>query len=141
MTDQPLTTNRLRELTRTFTRAFNDNDLDGVMSYFTDDAVYDQFDGQPAVGRAAIRDAFTPQFTGAFGRMEFIEEDLFVDAETGKAMISWLCTFDTKQGKAGWRGLDILHFDQQGHITRKLTYAKAKQLQLQTLPAGKQAEA
>lgn len=136
MADQTLTPHRLRELTLEFTRAFNDNDLDKVMSYFTDDAVYDQFDGTPATGRDAIRAAFAPQFAGDFGRMEFIEEDLFVDADAGRALISWLCTFDTKQGKAGWRGLDILHFDDRGHITRKLTYAKAKQLQLQSAGHG-----
>jgi len=127
MSDSKMTPEALRALTLEFTSAFNDNNLDGVMAYFTDDAVYDQFDGQPATGRDAIRAAFQPQFEGAFGAMEFVEEDLFVDADARKAMISWLCTFDTKQGRAGWRGLDILHFDESGRITQKLTYAKAKQ--------------
>jgi hypothetical protein len=62
--------------------------------------------------------------------MSFAAEDLFIDPEQGKTMISWLCSFDTKRGRAGWRGLDILHFNDAGKITTKLTYAKAKVLQL-----------
>jgi ketosteroid isomerase-like protein len=117
----------LRDLTLKFTQTFNDNDLDACMSYFADGAVYDQFDGEPARGLAAVRAAFEPQFTGAFGRMTFSEEDLFVDPEERKTMISWTCSFDTKRGRAGWRGLDILHFDEAGKIVAKLTYAKASQ--------------
>ena len=135
MSDKKMTPETLRTLTLEFTAAFNDNDLDAVMAYFTDDAVYDQFDGQPATGQDAIRAAFQPQFEGAFGTMAFVDEDLFVDADARKAMISWLCTFDTKQGRAGWRGLDILHFDSDGRITQKLTYAKAKRPLLNAVSA------
>lgn len=127
---------RLKQLTLDFTACFNRDDLDGVMSYFAPDAVYDQFDGSPAKGLAAIREAFAPQFAGEFGTMRFIEEDIFVDPKTRKSMVSWLCTLETKNGPAGWRGLDLLHFDEQGRITAKLTYAKAKALKLQPVPAA-----
>ena len=60
------------------------------------------------------------------------ERDDFV-AQQGKTMIRWLCSFDTKRGRAGWRGLDILHFDDAGKITTKLTYAKAKVLKLDAM--------
>ncbi|MDP6832762.1 MAG: nuclear transport factor 2 family protein [Alphaproteobacteria bacterium] len=121
----------LEQLTRAFTETFNDNDLDAMMSYFAEDgAVYDQHDGTLAEGLTAIRTAFQPQFDGEYGAMSFTAEDLFIDPEQGKAMISWLCSFDTKRGRAGWRGLDILHFNDAGKITTKLTYAKAKVLQL-----------
>src|SRR5262249_17825140 len=108
-----------------FTDAFNRNDLDGVMSFLADDAVYEEFNGTINRGAAAIRAAFVPQFRGDFGAMRFVAEDLFVDAATGKALIRWLCTLETKRGPAGWRGLDILHVA-DGRITQKLTYAKAK---------------
>jgi len=72
------------------------------------------------------------QFTEAFNRedldgvkLRFHTEDLFVDAAAGKALIRWLCTLETKRGPSGWRGLDILHVE-NGRITEKLTYAKAK---------------
>ena len=51
---------------------------------------------------------------------------LTLDAEARKTLVSWTCTLETKDGSAGWRGLDILHFDDRGKITQKLTYAKAK---------------
>lgn len=130
---------RLKQLTLDFTACFNNDDLEGVMSYFAPDAVYDQFDGVPAKGMDEIRAAFEPQFTGAFGKMRFAEEDIFVDPQTRKTMVSWLCSMDTNRGRAGWRGLDILHFDADGRITAKLTYAKADKLKLAAV--GGQAEA
>ena len=125
----------LEDLVIRFTDAFNRDDLDGVMSFMADDAVYEEFDGTINRGSAAIRAAFVPQFRGDFGTIRFIAEDLFVDATAGKALIRWLCTLETKRGPAGWRGLDILHFE-NGRITQKLTYAKAKTLLLGEAPAA-----
>ena len=120
----PTTHEALADLVRRFTDAFNRDDLDAVMAYFTDAAVYDQFNGVRAVGKAAIRDAFGPQFRGDFGTIRFLTDDLFVDAATGKAMISWRCTLTRDGTTRGWRGLDLLHFD--GHFIKvKSTYAKA----------------
>ncbi|MBI4255414.1 MAG: nuclear transport factor 2 family protein [Candidatus Rokubacteria bacterium] len=116
---------RLAGLVVRFTDAFNRDDLDGVMSFLADDAVYDEFNGTVNRGRAAIRAAFVPQFRGDYGTLRFHAEDLFVDPVAGKALIRWVCTFQTKRGPAGWRGLDILHV-RNGLITEKLTYAKAK---------------
>ena len=108
-----------------FTDAFNRNDLDGVMAFMAEDAVYDEFTGAVNRGKAAIRAAFVPQFRGDHGTMRFDSEDVFVDPVAGKALIRWLCTLETRKGPAGWRGLDIVHVE-NGLITEKLTYAKAK---------------
>jgi uncharacterized protein (TIGR02246 family) len=116
---------KLAELVMQFTDAFNREDLDGVMSFMAEDAVYDEFNGTLNRGTAAIRAAFEPQFRGDYGKLRFHTEDLFVDAPAGKALIRWLCTLETKRGPAAWRGLDILHVE-TGRITEKLTYAKAK---------------
>jgi ketosteroid isomerase-like protein len=116
---------QLEELVIRFTDAFNRNDLDGVMAFMADDAVYEEFTGAITRGRAAIRAAFVPQFRGDFGKMRFETEDLFVDAQAGRALIRWVCHLETKRGPGGWRGLDILHVE-DGLVTRKLTYAKAK---------------
>jgi ketosteroid isomerase-like protein len=107
-----------------FTDAFNREDLDAVMAHVADDAIYDQFDGTRAVGKAAIRAAFVPQFRGDYGTMRFLTEDCFVDATAGKAMIRWVCTLEAEGVRRGWRGLDLLHFA-DGLVTEKHTYAKA----------------
>jgi uncharacterized protein (TIGR02246 family) len=116
---------QLLELTTQFMDAFNRNDLDTVMSFFAENAVYDEFNGKKNEGKTAIRAAFTPQFSGAFGQMQFLDEDFFVDADTGKVMASWRYTLEVKGKPTSWRGLDLLHF-QDGKVVRKITYAKAK---------------
>ena len=130
MSNPSIAPTELVDAAREFTRAFNENDLDSVMAWFAVDSVYDQFDGAQARGRDEIRTAFEPQFAGAFGVMKFNEEELFVDADERKAMISWSCSIESKQGPASWRGLDLLSYDEQMKITRKSTYAKAKTLKL-----------
>ena len=114
----------LRDLVIRFTDAFNRDDLDAVMAFLADDAIYDEFNGTRSTGRAAIREAFVPQFRGDFGRIRFLTEDLFVDATAGKALIRWVCSLEKDGKKRAWRGLDILHV-RDGRITEKLTYAKA----------------
>ena len=114
----------LRALVLDFTDAFNRDDLEGVMGYFADAAVYDEFDGRRHEGAAAIRAAFEPQFRGDFGEVRFLQDDLVIDAVAGKAMISWRCQLTSGGRQGHWRGLDILHV-QDGKITVKQTYAKA----------------
>lgn len=121
------TRRELVELTHDFTEAFNREDLDAVMSHFAlHGAVYDQFNGQAAEGLSAIREALVPQFRGDFGTMRFLEEDAFYDPDSRKSLISWTCTLSTSKGPAGWRGLDILHFDGGGKVAVKQTYAKTR---------------
>lgn len=115
----------LEDLVVRFTETFNRDDLDGVMSFMAEDAVYDEFNGTVSRGKEAIRKAFVPQFRGDFGTIRFHTEDLFVDPETGKALIRWRCTLERDGRTDGWHGLDILHFE-GGLVKQKLTYAKAR---------------
>ena len=121
----PTTRLRLAELTRRFVTAFNDNDLDAVLACFADDGIYDEFNGTRNRGRDAIRAALLPQFTGRYGTMRFIEDDLFVDPEAGKVMASWRCTLELKGQPTSWRGLDLMYFEGDA-LVRKSTYAKAR---------------
>ena len=118
--------NKLADLTADFIDAFNTNDLDKTVGFFAPDGIYEEFNGAMNTGHAAVRSAFAPQFGGTFGQMKFIDEDLIVDAETNKVMASWRCTLEVKGQPSSWRGLDAITFNEQGQVTRKLTYAKAK---------------
>jgi ketosteroid isomerase-like protein len=116
---------QLEDLVVRFTEAFNRDDLDGVMSFMAEDAIYDEFNGRQSRGKEAIREAFVPQFRGDFGRIRFQTEDLFVDPEADKALIRWLCILENDGRSSAWRGLDILRFE-NGLLAEKHTYAKAK---------------
>jgi ketosteroid isomerase-like protein len=129
-----------------FVEAFNVNDLDAVMTYFAEDAVYRPGDGKEHHGKAEIRKAFEPQFAGAFGKMRFDELDRLLDTEARKASIRWICRHDFQGpngaaipflkrvvyrlmgggAQVGWQGLDVFHFDAGGKIIGKFSYGEAR---------------
>ena len=115
----------LHSLSVAFLDAFNRYDLDAVMSYFTDDAVYEELTGRVNRGREAIRKAFAPQFEGKFGPIQFLEDDTFIDAGSGKIMSSWDMTIEKDGVPQIMRGLDLLHFVGD-KIVLKQTYVKTK---------------
>jgi ketosteroid isomerase-like protein len=135
----------LEELVTRFCDAFNRDDLDAVMGYFAEDALYETFEGQKCRGKAEIRAAFEPQFRGDFGQIRFLTEDMVVDAAAGKAVLRWRCQHEIAQVRGlpgltglrqalyrglygrsfGWYGLDVLHFV-GGKLVEKRTYAQAK---------------
>jgi ketosteroid isomerase-like protein len=125
MTSELESRNALEKLVVDFTEAFNREDIDEVMSYFADGAIYDEFNDIRHEGLAAIRKAFEPQFSGAFGRMRFHTEDMFLDVAAGKAMIHWVLTMEEADRASPYRGLDLLHFS-DGTLVEKHTYCKAK---------------
>ena len=132
----------IADLVDAFTAAFNRNDLDAVIDSFADDAEYLPGDGNTHRGRPAIRAAFAPQFSGAFGAMRFDSLDRLVDEPARKATLRWICRHDLtgvhgrrvspilrwtlrlRHGlRVGWHGVDVFHFDARGKITGKYTYA------------------
>lgn len=115
----------LEKLVIDFTEAFNREVIDDVMSYFVEDAIYDEFNGVRNVGLEAIRKAFEPQFAGKFGIMRFYTEDMFLDVNAGKAMIRWVLTLEEEERAGAYRGLDLLQFP-DGKLVEKHTYCKAK---------------
>ena len=125
MSDAKTARAALEKLVIDFTEAFNREDIDEVMSYFAEGAIYDEFNDVRHVGRDAIRAAFVPQFAGKYGRMRFYTEDLFLDVDSGKALIRWVLTMEEESRQGAYRGLDILHFD-NSKLTEKHTYCKAK---------------
>ena len=116
---------KLQKLVVDFTEAFNREDIDEVMSYFSKDGIYDEFNGNRNIGKEAIREAFRPQFSGVFGKMRFYTEDIFLDVDEGKALIRWVLTLEEKDRSGAYRGLDLLHFVNE-ELVEKHTYCKAK---------------
>jgi ketosteroid isomerase-like protein len=135
----------LEELVTRFCDAFNRDDLDAVMGYFAEDALYETFEGRRCRGEAEIRAAFEPQFRGDFGQLRFLTEDMVVDEAAGKVVLRWRCQHELAQTRGlpglsglrqalyrglygrsfGWYGLDVLHFS-GGKLVEKRTYAQAK---------------
>ena len=94
------------------------------MACMAQDCRYEEFNGTVWEGKAAVREGFLPQFRGDYGDIQFLTEDAFIDADTGRMLWRWLCQFEWKGTIRRWRGLDILHV-RDGFIAEKLTYAKA----------------
>lgn len=109
-----------------FTACFNRGDLDGLMAFFADDAVYEEVNGPVNRGPAAIRRAFEPLFSGKFGAVTFTGRDLMVDVDTGMVMASWDCHLTMDGQPKVLEGLDIYEF-RGDRIVRKLAYCKARQ--------------
>lgn len=125
----------LARLIEAFTACFNRVDLDGLMDYFADDAVYEEVNGPVNQGKAAIRKAFAPLFSGQFGHVTFTARDLFIDTDADKVMASWDCHL-TMEGQAKvLEGLDLYHF-RGDRIVRKLAYCKARQPRYTDAPAA-----
>jgi ketosteroid isomerase-like protein len=135
----------LRDTLTRFVDAFNRNDLDSVMSFFAEDAVFSLARGKTHRGKAAIRKAFEPQFRGVLGEMSFAVHDWVVDEAAGKATICWVCHHDIggDRGRgvplplrvvarallgqrAAWQGLDVFHFDARGRIVAKHSYTNGR---------------
>jgi len=129
---------KIAEILEKLVDGFNTNSLDDVMTFFADDAVYQPGDGHEHRGRAAIREAFRPQFAHEFGAMHFVVDDRVVDEGARKATIRWVCQHDLTTTRAfwrkclfmlaygrraGWYGTDTFHFDEHGKITGKFSYA------------------
>jgi hypothetical protein len=137
-----MTATQINDTITRFTDAFNTNDLDLAMTFFSDDAVYEPGDGKTHRGKAEIRAAFEPQFNGAFGAMRFDERDMVIDVENRKAAFRWVCRHDISHAKPrglvwflrgifirlvhgkrfGWQGVDIFHFDADGKIKGVFSY-------------------
>jgi len=107
--------------------AWDNHDLEEVMRFFHDDILFENWTGGRALGKEALRKAWTPWFEN-HGGFRFMEEDTFIDEKEQKVLYRWLLEWPSfERGYEGkWekrRGIDIMHF-QDGKIIKKLTYSK-----------------
>ncbi|WP_067502604.1 nuclear transport factor 2 family protein [Actinoplanes sp. TFC3] len=127
-----------------FVAVFNEPrpDLDKVMAFFAEDARYLPGRQPERHGLAQIRAEFAPQFAGRYGAMTFDVYDTVIDEQRRRATIRWACRLDLTGdngrrampalrwfarvrhgGRLQWHGLDVFHFDADGLISGKFTYA------------------
>jgi ketosteroid isomerase-like protein len=103
---------RLR-LIREVTAAFNAHDLDRIMSYFTDDCVFEAPRGPDAAGRRlvgqeAVRAAFADRFSG-IPEVTYTDDSHFVSGDHG--MSEWLLVGTSVDGqRIEVRGCDAWTF-------------------------------
>jgi limonene-1,2-epoxide hydrolase len=110
MTDQPI------DVVRAFCAAWGDGDLDVLIAFFTDDAVYHNIPLAPVVGPDQIR-ATVEGFTGGVDSIEFRLDAIAADGGTvltervdiftfpnGRIELPVMGTFEVSDGKiAAWR--------------------------------------
>ncbi len=130
---------------RDFASKFDQNDLNGVMGFFTPDAIYRTIEGDSITGVENIRKAFEPQFMGAYGKMTFEITDVVVDTAKRKATLIWICHHDFSPKAVGfknemtrnlyklfsgspafWYGLDVFELNSEGLIRSKSSYTTSK---------------
>lgn len=109
-----------------FLDAFNAHDVDAVMSFFTEDCVFDMPRGPApggahAEGKEAVRALLATRFTG-IPDVRYGDDRHFVAGDRGAS--EWLLTGTTAAGKRiAVRGCDLFEFDGE-LIRRKDSYWK-----------------
>lgn len=72
------------QVVRDFCAAWSRSDLDGIIEFFTDDAVYHNIPMEPCAGRDAIR----ALIGGMFGTIASIEFDIRAQVATGTLVMN-----------------------------------------------------
>ena len=120
--------NVTRELVDAVGDAFNDNDIDAVMKFFADDAVFDHAIGPDEHGVRFIgADTIRGIFAGLFDKVENVHWDTLSCGIVGdKAYCEYRRTAKHKDGTSEqYLSVDILTF-KNGMIIHKDTYYKQR---------------
>jgi ketosteroid isomerase-like protein len=113
---------------KTITDAFNRHDLDAIMSFFTDDAIFESPRGSDAWGRrfsgkAEVREGLAARFSG-IPDVHYGEDDHFVAGDRGAS--EWTLTGTTTDGeRLEVRGCDLWTF-RDGLVSRKDSFWKIR---------------
>jgi len=116
------------DLLREFTATFNTRDLDAVMAYFTDDAVFESPRGPDAwgtrfEGKERVREGLAARFAG-LPELHYGSDDHFAVGNRGAS--EWTLTGTTPDGeRIEVRGCDLWTF-RDGLIARKDSFWKIR---------------
>ena len=127
--DGEMTDSEMAELLREFTATFNSRDLDAVMTYFTDDAVFESPRGQDPwgtrfEGKDRVREGLAARFAG-LPQLHYGHDVHFAVGDRGAS--EWTLTGTTPEGqKIEVRGCDLWTF-RDGKIARKDSFWKIRE--------------
>jgi ketosteroid isomerase-like protein len=116
------------DLTRTvverFNEAFNRHDVDAIMSWMTEDCVFENTrpapDGTRIAGQSAVR-AFWDEFFRRSSQAHFEVEELFTAGD--RCVVRWIYTWVREGTQGRVRGVDLFRV-RDGKIAEKLSYVK-----------------
>ncbi|WP_232667702.1 nuclear transport factor 2 family protein [Pseudonocardia sp. TRM90224] len=115
------------EMLDAFSAAWGDGDLEKVLAFVDDDAVYlgsfgDDLDGTAFVGKAAIREGVA-QYMAKFPGGRYERTAAIIDGD--RAAIAWTFTWPTSDGEESVRGCDFF-LVRDGRILRKDAFRKER---------------
>lgn len=117
------------EALREIAAGFDSHDLDRIMSFFADDAVFESPRGVEAwgtriTGKVAVRQAFAARFSG-IPDVRYNDDQHFVDGDRGAS--EWTLSGTTPAGqRIEVRGCDLWTF-RDGQVVRKDSYWKIRE--------------
>ena len=122
-----LSRNEIKEALKEWNLAWENHDLEGVMTLFHEEVVFENWTGARVRGKEALQKAWQPWFAN-HGNFRFIEEETFIDEKEQKALYRWLLEWPSveigSEGKTEKRrGVDVIHFKNR-KIINKFTYSK-----------------
>ena len=109
-------------------KAFDEHDLDGIMAFFADDAVFESPRGTErwgtrVEGRDAVRQAFAARFSG-IPDVRYRDDEHFVDGDRGAS--EWTLSGTTTVGqRIEVRGCDLWTF-RDGNVVKKDSFWKIR---------------
>jgi len=117
------------EMLRVIAKAFDTHDLDAIMAWFAEDAVFEGPRGTEAwgtrfTGKEAVRQAFAGRFSG-IPDVRYQQDDHFVDGDRGAS--EWTLSGTTTAGqRIEVRGCDLWTF-RAGQVVLKDSYWKIRE--------------
>ena len=106
-----------------FEEKFANNDLNGFIDFFAEDAVYVEYNGKINKGKKEIRRAFKPLFRGDYGKITFEDVD-YIESERGARVVTtWWCVFEFNRKKLKFKGVDVYHIE-NGLFKEKCAYVQ-----------------
>jgi len=122
-----LTKIEIQTLWDDWNQAWDDHDLDRVMTFFHDEVYFCNWTGGSATGKEQLKKAWSQWFAN-HGNFKFIQEEIFIDEQAQKLLFMWELKWPSfEKGYEGApeirHGVDVIHF-KDGKIIKKLTYSK-----------------